>query len=100
MVPIDELASSSAALARVVERAAPSVLPPFLALASFATLNGVLIEIVVLSRLGYGMARRGLLPGWFGAVNGFTRTPLRATLAVGFLTLVLAVAPPSARWYN
>ena len=94
VVPIDVLSSSPAALASVVERAAPWVLSPFLALATFATLNGVLIELVVLARLGYGMARRGLLPGWFGVVNGITRTPVRTTLAVGFVILALVVAVP------
>ena len=73
VVPIDELSSFSAALAGVVERAAPSALSPFLALASSATLNGVLVEIVVLSRLGYGMARRGLLPGCGSAPSTVSR---------------------------
>jgi amino acid transporter len=42
------------------------------------------------------MARRGLLPDWFGHVARRTRTPLRATLAAGGATFLCAVALPFA----
>jgi amino acid transporter len=72
----------------------------FAAVALIAVSNGVLIEIIMLSRLFYGMARRGWLPSWFGAVDARTSTPIRATLAAGAavlaLTLTLRVADLAA----
>jgi amino acid transporter len=66
--------------------------PTFSAVALIAVSNGVLIEILVLSRLLYGMARRGWLPAWLGAVNGRTATPIPATAVAGAGVLALATA--------
>ncbi len=63
----------------------------FAAIALIAVSNGVLIEILMLSRLLYGMARRGWLPTWLIAVNARTATPVTATLAAGAGVLALAV---------
>ncbi len=59
--------------------------------------NGVLVEIVMLSRLFYGMARAGLLPRAMGRVETFTRTPVIATLAAGALILATALLAPFER---
>ncbi len=59
------------------------------AIALVAIPNGILITVVMLARILYGMARRGWLPAGLARVNGLTRTPLRTTLVVGGLALVL-----------
>ncbi|MGQ0674646.1 MAG: APC family permease [Rhodospirillales bacterium] len=64
----------------------------FAAVALIAVSNGVLIEIIMLSRLFYGMARRGWLPSWLCAVDARTATPLRATLVAGAVVLALTLA--------
>ena len=64
----------------------------FAAIALIAVSNGVLIEILMLSRLLYGMARRGWLPGRFGALNARTAAPMAATVASGAGVLLLAIA--------
>lgn len=68
-------------------------LPPrvFAFVALIAVSNGVLIEILMLSRLLYGMAHRGWLPGWLGAVHERTTSPVPATLVAGGAVLVLAL---------
>jgi basic amino acid/polyamine antiporter, APA family len=69
----------------------------FAAIGSVAIANGVLVEIVMLSRLFYGMARIGQLPQAIGRVDGFTRTPVLATLAAGAIILTAALLMPFDR---
>ncbi|MDE3174736.1 MAG: amino acid permease [Pseudomonadota bacterium] len=59
--------------------------------------NGVLVEILMLSRLFYGMARAGRLPRALGRINGVTRTPVIATLAAGAIILAVALLAPFER---
>ncbi|MBM3542319.1 MAG: amino acid permease, partial [Alphaproteobacteria bacterium] len=59
--------------------------------ALIATLNGVLVEIIMLARLAFGMANRGWLPAWFARIEPKRRVPANATLAGGAAVLVLAV---------
>jgi basic amino acid/polyamine antiporter, APA family len=89
-----DLSAHDAPLVAVLEKAGFSYGRHFAAIALIATANGVMIEIMLVSRLAYGMARRRLLPGWFSAVNARTRTPLRATLLGGALILALVAAVP------
>jgi APA family basic amino acid/polyamine antiporter len=63
----------------------------FAAVALVAVSNGVLIEIIMLSRLFYGMARRGLMPQRLAEVHPKTSTPVNATLAAGLLVLALSL---------
>lgn len=48
----------------------------------FAVMNGGLIQIVMASRLLYGMANKGWLPGRLATVNAKTRTPIISTIIV------------------
>jgi amino acid transporter len=41
----------------------------------FALVNGALINMVMASRLLYGMAQQGVIPRWFGSVHAGRRTP-------------------------
>jgi amino acid transporter len=93
-VPRAELAASTAPLSLVFERltgASPALIS---LIAIFATVNGVIVQNLLASRVIYGMARQGTLPAVLGEVNATTHTPLVATaLAVG-LTLIAALALP------
>jgi len=93
-VPPAELAGNPAPLVMVLTRAGFEWGRPFAAIAILATANGVMIEVILVARLAYGMARRGLLPQWFASVHPRTRTPLRATLIAGGTVLALVVAIP------
>lgn len=59
--------------------------PVFAALGFLAVANGTLVQIVMLARLFYGMARNGELPAGLAFVHPRTRTPLPATLLAGAL---------------
>lgn len=67
--------------------------PPLIAaIALIAISNGVLIEILMLSRLVYGMAHRGWLPRWLAKVQPSTASPVRATLLSGVAVLALTLS--------
>jgi basic amino acid/polyamine antiporter, APA family len=93
-LPQEELAASSAPLLLVAEEAEWFSTDLFAAIALVAVANGVLIELVMLGRLLYGMARRGWLPAWLGEVHPRLRTPIPATLGGGAAVFVLTVAVP------
>ncbi len=93
-VPLDTLASSDAPLSLLFSEvtAFPALL--IAGIASLATLNGVIVQEVMASRVLYGLSNLGHLPGWLSHVHEATRTPLKATLLVGAIILALAMAVP------
>jgi amino acid transporter len=70
--------------------------PPLLiaGIAAIATLNGVIVQEVMASRILYGLSNLGLLPGWFARVSPTTQTPLLATVLIGLAILMLAMLVP------
>jgi len=87
VVPTAQLAASSGPLLEVVERS-PFSLPPtlFAGIALIAVSNGALINMIMASRVVYGMADQGVLPAVFSRVHPSRRTPWVAIL---FATLVV-----------
>src|SRR5215211_956402 len=98
VVPTAQLAASSGPLLEVVERA-PFAIPPklFALIALFAVSNGALINLIMASRVIYGMGDQDVLPEVFSRVHPGRRTPwvaiLFATLVV--LTLISTVGRSS-----
>lgn len=89
-----EVAGSPAPLAILFEQTTGIGAAPIAAMAAIAMINGILVQVLMASRTLFGMANEGLVPGWFGHVHPSRRTPLRATLAVSALILVLAFSFP------
>jgi APA family basic amino acid/polyamine antiporter len=94
IVPLDTLAVSAAPLALVFAGAPGTVQQGFAAVAIVATVNGVLIQMIMASRVLYGLADRGQLPACLAWVPRRTQTPVAATLAVIALILVLTQTLP------
>jgi len=95
-VPPRELALSSAPLALVFERLTGMPLATMSAIAIVATLNGVIVHMIMISRVLYGLADQGNLPKALKQVHPVTRTPLLATaIGIGAI-LILALAVPLA----
>jgi amino acid transporter len=69
----------------------------FAAVGALAIANGVLVEIMMLSRLFYGMAQRRQLPAILGRVHPRTRTPIAATALAGSIVLATALLVPFER---
>jgi amino acid transporter len=93
-LPIEELSKSSAPLSLLFERL--TGIPPFAItlIASVATLNGVVVQSILASRVVYGLAKVGRLPGILAQLNPRTRTPILATVLVSAFTLVFALFFP------
>ncbi len=95
-VPPDELARSSAPLALVFERLTGLPLVTMGAIAIVATLNGIIVHMIMIARVIYGLADQGNLPKILTRLNSLTHTPLLATaIGVGAI-LALALAVPLA----
>jgi amino acid transporter len=93
VVPTDRLASSSGPLLEVVQTG-PLSLPTelFSAIALFALANGALINMIMASRIVYGMAQEGILPRALGRVDGRRRTPWVAIVATTAIAMGLIAA--------
>jgi amino acid transporter len=89
VVPTDQLAGSSGPLLEVI-REGPLGIPTklFSAIALLAVANGALINMVMASRLVYGMSRQRIVPPVFGVVSEARRTP---HAAIAFTTAIAAI---------
>jgi APA family basic amino acid/polyamine antiporter len=97
LVPPVQLAIGEAPLLKVVEAGAPRFpVGIFAFITMFAVANTALINMLMASRLLYGMGRQGVLPAVLGRVHAGRRTPYVAIafttlLAFGLVTFVGAV---------
>lgn len=93
-VPPETLAATDAPLAALyayVSGNSPAVIG-FIGLA--AAVNGALVQMVMVARVLYGMANRGLLPAVLGTISSRTRTPIAASLLVTVAVALLALTFP------
>ncbi|WP_235929018.1 APC family permease [Marisediminicola senii] len=91
IVPIGELAGNATPLVTVVQTAAPdfpiSQVIPFISL--FAVGNSALINMMMASRLLYGMSKHGVLPAFLSKVHKTRQTPWAAILFTTAIALGL-----------
>lgn len=93
LVPVGDLAGSDTPLTLVVERGAPDLpfdtILPFVSM--FAVANSALINMMMASRLLYGMARQGVIPRPLARVHRTNQTPVAAILFTTALSLAVIV---------
>ena len=103
LVPIGTLEASETPLVEVVKAGAPGLpiekILPFISM--FAVANTALINMLMASRLIYGMAKQHVLPPVLGVVHASRRTPWVAilfttTIAFGLIIYVTAFANANA----
>lgn len=88
----DELAASSAPLADVYLSATNSS-PWFITIISLlAVINGALIQIIMCSRICFGLAQQQLVPEQLGRLNPVTQTPVRATIVITAIMMIAALS--------
>ena len=91
VVPIGVLGESTTPLLDMVRIGAPNIpidtIYPFLTI--FAVANTALINMLMASRLLYGMARQGVLPQFLGKVHSTRRSPWVAILFSTALAIAL-----------
>ncbi|MEV7648699.1 APC family permease [Arthrobacter sp. NPDC089319] len=91
IVPIGQLSESPTPLLEVVQVGAPGlpvdVIYPFLSM--FAVANTALINMLMASRLLYGMARQDVLPHFLGKVHSNRRSPWASIIFTTLIAFVL-----------
>lgn len=93
-LPKEMLAGSHAPLALLYQHKTGGS-PTFITLISlFAVTNGALVQIIMGARVLYGLSSQGWLPEPLGKINSRTRTPLRATLLLTAIILIMALWLP------
>ena len=93
-LPIADLAGSEAPLALLIQRTTGGSGAWISLIAIIAVLNGALIQIIMGARVLYGLSTQGWLPRVFAEVHPRRHTPVKATLAVCAVILVLALLLP------
>lgn len=83
-----ELAASDAPLAAVYQAASGNSPQLMSIIGLFAVVNGALVQLIMASRMLYGMSSRGWIPAFLSRVNRVTRTPLNSTLLVVMVVLL------------
>jgi APA family basic amino acid/polyamine antiporter len=93
LVPVADLAASDTPLVLVVKAGAPGLpidkILPFISV--FAVANSALINMMMASRLIYGMAKQKVLPPMLGRVHERRRTPWVAIMFTTGLAFVLVI---------
>jgi len=84
------LATSEAPLALIYEYHTGEQAVIITIIGMFAIINGALIQMIMASRVFYGLSSRGQLPAVLQFVHPKTRTPLVATLVATVIVLILA----------
>jgi amino acid transporter len=93
VVPIDELVRSDVPLSLFAERLIPGASGGGLAaVALFAVTNTALFNLIMASRILYGMARQGWIPDVFGRVHARRQTPTVGVVAVFILAAGTALS--------
>lgn len=93
-LPLEELSQSTAPLKDLMMQNNPGIGNFIGVISLFAIINGVLTQIIMASRVLYGMAGQNRAPRFFMRVSSVTRTPWLATLVVIFVILAFALWLP------
>ncbi len=93
-VPPSELAQSDAPLTLIFERATGFDGKLISVVALISVLNGALIQMIMASRVLYGLSNRGMLPRWISAVSPRTKTPASAILVCVIIVALLTSSFP------
>ncbi|MCK5724756.1 MAG: amino acid permease [Gammaproteobacteria bacterium] len=90
----EELAASDAPLAalyKITTGQSPVVIT---IISLISVINGALIQVIMASRVLYGMSRKQWLPDKIGEINALTHTPLIATIIITGFVLFFALLFP------
>jgi len=97
-IPPADLSRSEAPLGLVFAAVTPLSPLAIALIAAVATVNGVIIQVIMASRVLYGLADQGTIPGGLGRLLAWvyprTGTPVVATVAVALTVGALAISFP------
>ncbi len=90
-VPLSVFTTSDAPLVSIIEFKGHD--PTIMAIISMtAIINGALVQLIMASRVLYGMAEQNVFIRVFKTVNKKTRTPIVATVTVALLMIILSTS--------
>lgn len=94
LVSPQELALSTAPLAMIYKTTTGQSPVVITIISLISVINGTLIQVIMASRVLYGMSRKQWLPEKIGEINKRTHTPLIATtIVIGFILFFALVFP-------
>jgi len=89
-----ELAGTEAPFSLLYERNTGSAPTLITFISLFAIVNGLLVQLIMGSRMLYGLSSNRWIPSFLDTVNPFTHTPIRATLFITIVVLCFALWLP------
>lgn len=90
-MPMDVLLDSSAPFSDIVSTNSNVPIWIITLISLFAVVNGALIQIIMASRLFYGMSKHKVLPEFLSDIHPTTRVPHKATVLVAASILLLTL---------
>ncbi|MCK0191434.1 amino acid permease [Arenibacter sp. F20364] len=93
-LPLNELYSTDAPMAEIVAQKGEQYAYIISVISLVAVLNGVLAQVIMGSRVLYGLAGQNSAPKMFHKVHKKYRTPLLATIVIALGIVVLAIFVP------
>ncbi|MGR9115675.1 MAG: APC family permease [Gammaproteobacteria bacterium] len=93
-LPIATLAHHDAPFILIMQQNSDIPVSVISLISLIAILNGALVQVVMGSRVLYGMAGQGLALKLFGSIYPKTRTPAMATIFFAMLLLIMAIGLP------
>ncbi|MGD8514140.1 MAG: amino acid permease [Granulosicoccaceae bacterium] len=93
-LPRELLVNSEAPLADLYAHASGDRAVLISLIGLLSVMNGILVQIIMATRVLYGMSAQGWLHDWFARVHISTRTPLNATVFIVISVLALALWLP------
>jgi len=99
-LPLNELSTTNAPMADIVASKGQQYAYSISLISLVAVLNGVLAQLIMGSRVLYGMAGQNSAPKLFHKVHKKYRTPILATLTIALGIVVLAIFVPIVQLAN
>jgi amino acid transporter len=99
-LPLDLLSSTDAPMAEILASKGDGYIYFITLISLIAIINGVLAQIIMGSRVLFGLARQGSAPSFLKEVHQKYRTPISATVVMGVFIIFLAIAVPIVNLAN
>lgn len=93
-VPPEILSASSSPMVDLIQNSHPNLATAVGIISLIAIINGALVQVIMGSRMLYGMGCQGLAPTMFIKISSITQTPVIATLVIGSVIWLLALLFP------
>lgn len=93
-LPLDVLESTDAPMADILSSKGEAYVYFISLISLIAVINGVLAQIVMGSRVLYGMARQRSAPAFLNRIHQQFQTPVTATIVMAAIIALLAIAVP------